>query len=249
MLLVCSIYVLYASLSSLNVDMYTTDNNTFVGIVYIFDNMARVLDSSWNVMVHVGAQKGKWTGNWRMEWVASTLHTSSEHGVSSITSVDAHTSAASGRLNWRPHQFKWSRPFRRKTKSGFCACAITFQLACTICIVHMPLLGLSVLLCVAKCRESTCTCHKGIWVGGGIKPLIHNLSSSWGWVVRATAALHMGEEQLITIWGWAGMAPEMIWMPWRLEKSLARNGNQTMFPSLPSYRLHYPTFYFVLYFI
>jgi len=46
MLLVCSIYVLYASLSSLNVDMYTTDNNTFVGIVYIFDNMARVLDSS-----------------------------------------------------------------------------------------------------------------------------------------------------------------------------------------------------------
>ena len=28
-----------------------------------------------------------------------------------------------------PHtgRFKWTRPFRRKTKSGFCACAITFQ--------------------------------------------------------------------------------------------------------------------------
>jgi len=31
------------------------------------------------------------------------------------------------RLNWRPCRFKWTRPFRRKTKSGFCACAITFQ--------------------------------------------------------------------------------------------------------------------------
>jgi hypothetical protein len=59
--------------------------------------------------------------------VASTLHTTSEHGVSSITTADAHTSAASSRLNWRPRRFKWARPFRRKTKSGFCACAITFQ--------------------------------------------------------------------------------------------------------------------------
>jgi hypothetical protein len=30
-----------------------------------------------------------------------------------------------------PRRFKWTRPFRRKTKSGFCACAITFQLAST----------------------------------------------------------------------------------------------------------------------
>jgi hypothetical protein len=30
-----------------------------------------------------------------MELVASTLHTTSEHGVSSITTADAHTSAAS----------------------------------------------------------------------------------------------------------------------------------------------------------
>jgi len=29
-----------------------------------------------------------------MEWVTSTLHTTSEHGVSSITTADAHTSAA-----------------------------------------------------------------------------------------------------------------------------------------------------------
>jgi hypothetical protein len=40
---------------------------------------------------------------------------------------DAHTSAASSRLNWRPRRFKWTRSFRRKTESGFCACAIMFQ--------------------------------------------------------------------------------------------------------------------------
>jgi len=51
---------------------------------------------------------------------ASTLRTTSEHGVSSITTADAHTSVASS-------GFKWTRPFRLKTKSGFCVCTITFQ--------------------------------------------------------------------------------------------------------------------------
>jgi len=77
-------------------------------------------------MAYGDAREGKWRGNWGMEWVARTLHTTSEHGVSSITTADARTSAASSRLNWRPRRFKWTRPFRR-TKSGFCACAITFQ--------------------------------------------------------------------------------------------------------------------------
>jgi hypothetical protein len=78
-------------------------------------------------MAHGDAREGKWRGNWRMEWVASTLHTTSEYGASSVTTADAHTSVASSRLNWRPLRFKWTRPFRRKTKSGFCAWAITFQ--------------------------------------------------------------------------------------------------------------------------
>jgi len=56
----------------------------------------------WNVIAHGDAREGKWRRNWRMVWVASTLHTTSEHGVSSITTADAHTSAASSRLNWRP---------------------------------------------------------------------------------------------------------------------------------------------------
>jgi hypothetical protein len=85
------------------------------------------VEYSWNMMAHGDAREGKWRGNWRMEWVASTLHTTSEHGVSSITTADAHSSAANNRLNWRPHRFKGTRLFRWKRKSGFCACAITFQ--------------------------------------------------------------------------------------------------------------------------
>jgi len=85
------------------------------------------VESSWNVMAHGDARERKWRGNWRMEWVASPLHTISEHGESSITTTDSHTSAASSRQNWRPRRFRWTRPFRQKTKSGFCAYAITFQ--------------------------------------------------------------------------------------------------------------------------
>jgi hypothetical protein len=73
------------------------------------------------------ARKEKWRGNWQIVGVASTLHTTSEHGVSSITTADAHTSVAGSRLNWRTCRFKCTRPFRRKTISGFCACAIAFQ--------------------------------------------------------------------------------------------------------------------------
>jgi hypothetical protein len=87
----------------------------------------RYVESSWNVMVHGDAWEGKWRGNWRMECVASTLRNTSEHGVSSITTADAHISAASSLMNCRPRRFKWTCPFRRKTKSGFCVCDITFQ--------------------------------------------------------------------------------------------------------------------------
>jgi len=88
------------------------------------------VDYNWNVMAQSDARVGKWRGNWRMEWVASTLHTTSEHGVSSLTTAGVYTGAASSRLNWRPCRFKWTLPFRRKTKSGFCGCAITFQTEC-----------------------------------------------------------------------------------------------------------------------
>jgi hypothetical protein len=106
-------------------------------------------------MAHGDARMRKWRGKWRMEWVASTLHTTSEHGVSSITTADAYTSAASSRLNWRPRRFKWTRPFRRKTKSGFCECAITFQTQSTsvthYCIREFGRLPAFIVLLPALC--------------------------------------------------------------------------------------------------
>jgi len=86
--------------------------------VILIVTSCKLVESIWNVMAHGDAREGKW-----MEWVASTLHTTSEHGVSSITTAVAHNSAASSRLNWPSRRLIWTRPFRRKTKSGFCACA------------------------------------------------------------------------------------------------------------------------------
>jgi len=78
------------------------------------------LFSSWNVMAHGDPWEGKWRRNWRMQWVASTLHTTSEHGVFSITTADAHTSAASSRLNGRPPtDLNWLGPFCSKDEIWF----------------------------------------------------------------------------------------------------------------------------------
>jgi len=97
------------------------------------------VESSWNVMAHGDAREGKWRGNWRMECVVSTFHTISEHVVCSITTADVHTSAASSRLNWRPCRFKWTRPFRRKTKSGFCTCALDFKCSLPALWITVPI--------------------------------------------------------------------------------------------------------------
>jgi hypothetical protein len=108
-----------------------------------------IVESFWYMVAHGDAREAKWKGNWRMQWVASTLHTTSEHGVSSITTADAHSSAAKSRLNWLPRRFKWTPPFRRKTKSGFCACAITFQTqstAQTVTAVYLQRVSFRLLL-------------------------------------------------------------------------------------------------------
>jgi hypothetical protein len=104
-------------------------------------------------MTHGDAWEGKWRGNQWMEWVASTLHTTMEHGASSITTDDAHTSAASNRLNWRPHQFKWTHPFCWETKSGFCVCAITFQLASNKYVICFWIVGTNIL--IPECAHHT----------------------------------------------------------------------------------------------
>ena len=86
----------------------------------------------------------------------------SEHGVSSIINADAQTSAASSRLNWRPRWFKWTRPFRRKTRSGFCACAITFQLTSN----YLPLRYCYRSWCAGVCVRTNTKCtaeFSGMW--------------------------------------------------------------------------------------
>jgi len=94
------IALLYASLPT------SQENSATIKQIWIkrvlYEDTLWLVDSSWNVIAHCGAREGKLRGNWWMEWVASTLHTSSEHGVSSIITADMHNSAASSRLNWHP---------------------------------------------------------------------------------------------------------------------------------------------------
>jgi len=93
----------------------------------------------WHTVTH---GRGKWRGNKRMEWVASKRHMTAEHRLARTVQTlqaDVHSSPASSQLNWLPCRFKWSRTFCRKTKSGFCACAITFQTQSNVSIITWPL--------------------------------------------------------------------------------------------------------------
>jgi len=55
-----------------------------------------------------------------MQWVASTLHTTSEHGVSSITTADATHLCCQQSTKLTPTgRFKWTRPFRAKDEIWF----------------------------------------------------------------------------------------------------------------------------------
>ena len=72
----------------------------------------------WHTVTH---GRGNWRGNWRIQCVASTLHTTSEHGVSSITTADAaHLGCQQlTELTPPPGRFKWTRPFRTKDEIWF----------------------------------------------------------------------------------------------------------------------------------
>ena len=89
-------------------------------------------------MAHGDAREGRWRGKMRMEWVASSLALYVGTRSIQLLSADPHSSTASSRLNWHPRRFKWTRPFRWKTKSGFCACAITFRTCYTIVCNMQP---------------------------------------------------------------------------------------------------------------
>ena len=94
-----------------------------------------VLDSSWNLMAHGGVREGKW--RWKLANSLGSQYPSHYLGTRCIQHYYRWCRTprlASSRLNWRPaHRadLNWLVRFARKTKSGFCACAVTFQLACT----------------------------------------------------------------------------------------------------------------------
>ena len=90
-------------------------------------------------MAHGDAREGKWRGKMRMEWVVSSSALYVGTRSIQLLSADPHSSTASSRLNWDPRRFKWARPFRRMTKSVFCAYAITFKLASTYCMCTLYL--------------------------------------------------------------------------------------------------------------
>jgi len=55
-----------------------------------------------------------------MQWVASTLHTTSEHGVSNITTADAAQLGCHQSTELTPTgRFKWTRLFRAKDEIWF----------------------------------------------------------------------------------------------------------------------------------
>ena len=94
-----------------------------ISLIPIYAGGRSPVEMWWHKVTHGRGSKGKLANGVGSQY----SHATTEHDVSSITTADAHTSAASSRLNWRPRRFKRTRPFRRKTKFGFCACAITFQ--------------------------------------------------------------------------------------------------------------------------
>ena len=80
-----------------------------------------------NVVAQGDAREGKWRGNWRMAWVASTI--TRPRNVVYQALLPLKRTPPLPAVDWTdsPHRFKWTRPFRRKTKCGFCACAIRFR--------------------------------------------------------------------------------------------------------------------------
>ena len=167
-------------------------------------------------MAHGDEWEGKWRGNWRMEWVASSLHTTLEHGVSSITTPDAHTSAASSRLNWRPCPFKWIRPFRRKTKSGFCACASTFQTQSTTSLLQQRTLvkhavyGAMITTGCAKSRLENFLWGKQSYVNADAYGPPYHLKYTHFWTYKLPHKIWVADATTLS-GGWVSNYPRLSW--------------------------------------
>jgi len=97
------------------------------------------------------------------------------YSITTIITADAHTLTASSRLNWRPRRFKWTRPFRRKTKSCFCACAVTFQTQSTILSWYSPIF----VKASYSLEDFVCLCCFKVYVEHGRVLLTGENRSTW----------------------------------------------------------------------
>ena len=143
----------------------------------------------WHTVTH---GRAKWRGNCRMQWVASTLHTTSEHGVSSITTADgAHLGCLqSTELTPRPPGwFKWTHPFRAKDEIWFLRVCHHISTALAHCFTGLLVSDISkdFIAFFFKCNES-----------------IHRLEYHWRWWYspfkyqkRLTQQLHISQKTQI----------------------------------------------------
>ena len=94
-----------------------------------------LVERTRNLVAQGDAREGKWRANRRVEWVASSLalclRTRCIQHYYHYYRWCAHLGCQQSNELTSPRRFKWTRPFRRKPDSGFCACAITFRVRST----------------------------------------------------------------------------------------------------------------------
>ena len=91
-----------------------------------------------------------------------------------------------------PRRFKWTRPFRRKTKSVFCACAITFQKQSTTWCVGQP----------CKCHSWHHFYRTGKFLWYYTWPILHNVDFWLSWILAAVQHLAVYVKNLAMLTDW-----------------------------------------------
>ena len=78
-----------------------------------------------------------------------------------------------------PHRFKRTRPFRRKTKSGFCGCAIIFQTQST----RQTVVSTSHTLRGTSVCDAVCLVLNDWWINGDL--VLGWMPTGWGYDTRS----------------------------------------------------------------
>jgi hypothetical protein len=129
------------------------------------ENSRDNVQSRWNVMAHGDAREGKWRGNWLMEWVASPPTLPRNMVYPAL--LPLMRTPRLPVVDWTdaPRRFKWARPFRRETKSGFCSRAVTFQTQSTIVCFRMKVVHLNTIQCISRiCYRALLNLSTNDWI-------------------------------------------------------------------------------------